>query len=111
MRTIGRITALAAVGMVFILLGSLASSQATGVTVFHGLVTLNGAPSPAGTTVEIVLEDGTLVDSGETGAGDLGVNQCRIDVQSTPSLERAMVEVRIAGADAASPATRTFRAN
>ncbi len=111
MRSIGRIIVLAAAGMVIILLGSLVSAQSTGVTVFHGLVTLDGAAAPAGTTVEIVLEDGTLVGSGQTGAGALATNQYRIDVQATPSLESVTVQIRITGSATASPVTRQFRAN
>ncbi len=73
-----------------LLVGTLAAlssmAPAQGVNVITGRVTVNGAPAPAMTVVQVSLEDGTLLGSGATGAGGLDDDQYRIDVQVTGSV-------------------------
>ncbi|MCH8195785.1 MAG: hypothetical protein IIB12_06885, partial [Chloroflexi bacterium] len=92
------------------LLATTVSAQG-GVTVFFGDVTIDGAAAPAGTQVEIVLPDGTVIGTSTTGAGGLAPDQYRVDIQANASFIGQTVSIRVVGSDPGSAATATFASN
>ncbi len=71
-----------------------APASAQGVTVFTGSVTSDGNPVSAGILVQVMLQDGTVIGLGATGNQGFAINEYRVDVQSTPSLQGQIVYVR-----------------
>ena len=87
-----------------------------GVTVFTGLVTINGAAAPAGTTVNVTLQSsGAVIGTGTTGAvfpdGALAANQYRLDIQATSALEGQTVNLTVPGTSQSTPTTPVLNAN
>ena len=68
--------------------------SAQGVTVVTGKVTSDGNPIGAGTVVQVMLQDGTVIGVGFTGNQGFDSNQYRIDIQSTPSLQGQVIFAR-----------------
>ena len=81
----------------------LASAQ--GVTVFTGRVTTDGNPISAGTLIQVSLQDGTVTGQGFTGVQGFGVNEYRIDIQATPSLQGQIVFIQAVVAGTPKPET------
>ena len=103
------VSVLAAAVLAMALFAAVASAQ--GVTIFTGTVTLGGAAAPAGTAVNVTLQDGTVIGTGTTGAGGLAADQYRIDIQATAALENQTVNVNAVGNSQTVQATAVFNAN
>ena len=104
------VSVLAAAVLAMALFAAVASAQ--GVTVFTGTVTLNGAAAPAGTAVNVTLQDGTVIGIGTTtGANGLAADQYRIDIQATAALENQTVNINAVGSSQTVQATAVFNAN
>ena len=89
--SLARLAALAGL-LVVILLPQVASAQG-GIAVFTGRVTIDGAPAPAGTVVQLALQSsGERLGLGRTGNAGLDSDQYRIDVQQSAVAPGAIVE-------------------
>ena len=92
-------------------LGLASPASAQDVTVIHGRVTIDDAPAPAGTEVNVVAQDGTVVGAGVTGTGGLDPDQYRVDIQSTSNLEGQTVSLVLPGFEQREQAVAVFAAN
>ncbi len=83
-----------------------------GASVFTGRVTIDGAPAPANTRVQLSLQaTGALVGESLTGSSGLAADQYRIDVQSTGVQPNATLEFSLEGVVTTEKPTATFVAN
>jgi len=110
MKKLWTVSALVPLMMALALLAATAVAQ--GVTVFTGSVTIDGAPAPAETTVNVTLQSsGAVIGTGTTGGAGFAVNQYRIDIQATGALEGQTVNLVVPGTLQATQATAVFNAN
>ena len=80
------------------------------VTVFTGTVTLDSTAAPAGTTVNVTLQSGSVIGTGTTGGTSFAANQYRIDIQAARALEGQTVNLIVPGTPQATEATAVFNA-
>ena len=80
-----------------------------GASVFTGRVTIDGAPAPANTRVQLSLQaTGALVGESLTGSSGLAADQYRIDVQSTGVQPNATLEFSLEGVVTTEKPTATY---
>ena len=108
-----------AIGLVFaalfllVLAGTALAQQ--GASVIYGNAFLDGKAVPAGTPIELVLTDGTLIDTQVTGTAANGApltspNQYRFDIQPSATYEGKVMLVRVKNSAPSSATQITFRA-